>query len=187
MSSQRVTRPINNPGKRKPIKFETEEKVNRFKRSMNPDPLMVKHLARYLLPITPEEVMTREYGESAILKAYQTTLCFGCLGFIFGAGSYAFETLPNKNAIFSFKEMSKRGFKAGAPFGFQVGVTDFIETSLSYRRGRTKFYDRIIAGTLAGAICGIPNGKTGIKDGAINGAMMSTGMAALGLMHDWLM
>ena len=184
MSSQRFTRPINNPGKRKPIKFEPETKPNRFKMSMNPDPLMVKHLARYLLPITPEEVMTREYGESAIIKAYQTTLCFGCLGFLFGAGSYAYEVLPKKNAYFSFKAMSKQGLKSAASLGIQAGVTDLIETSLSYHRGKTKFYDRIIAGTIAGAVCGIPSGKEGIKKGAINGVILSTGMTAFNLMQE---
>ena len=147
---------------------------------------MVRHLARYLLPITPEEVMTREYGESAIIKAYQTTLCFGCLGFIIGAGSYAYDVLPKKNAIFSFKEMSKTGLKMGASFGIQVGITDFFEKSLSYRRGKTRFYDRIIAGTLAGAICGIPQGKTGIKKGAMNGALMSTGMTVISLVQELL-
>lgn len=187
MSSQRSTRPINNPGKRKPIKFETEAKPNRFKMSMNPDPVMVKHLARYLLPITPEEVMTREYGESAIIKAYQTTLCFGCLGFLIGSGSYAYEVLPKKDAIFSFKAMSKQGLKTGASLGFQVGVTDLIETSLSYRRGKTRFYDRIIAGTVAGAVCNIPSGKEAIKKGAINGALLSTAMTAINLMQEWVM
>ncbi|OHS93688.1 Mitochondrial import inner membrane translocase subunit Tim17 family protein [Tritrichomonas foetus] len=184
--SERVTRPLNNET-RKPVKFHQEEEPNRFKMSMNPDPNMVNLLARYLLPITQEEVLNREFGESPVLKAINTTLTTGALGFAIGAGKYAFETFPQKDAIFSAKDLTVSGLKMGAYFGIQAGITDLIETSMSTYRGRARAYDKVVAGAMAGAICGIPDGVKGMKSGAAQGATFAVGMVALQTLQEWMM
>ena len=179
MTTPRHTRPINNIEQRKPVKFQKEERPNRFKMSMNPDPEMVTCLAGNLLPITMQEIQMREFGESAIVRGLSSTFKGGSLGFILGTAKYLFQTIPNKEASISFKDLGMSSLKTAASFGLQLGITDFIESSISYHRGKEKFYDKIIAGAVTGSIFGIPDGFEGMARGAAFGASIATSLAIL--------
>ena len=185
MPPDRVTRPLNNQ-KRKPVKFKSDEEPQIKKQNPEVDPEFVRDLSRYLLPITVEEVLNRELGESPIIKAIGTTVATGGLGFMIGAGKYMFETLPQQDAIFSIKSLSYEGIKFGAYLGIQSGITDLIETSMSCARGKAMFYDKVVAGAMAGAIIGLPNGIDGVKKGAARGALLATGMALMQMTQDIL-
>ena len=48
------------------------------------------------------------------------------------------------------------------------------------------FYDKVVAGAMAGAIIGLPNGIDGVKKGAARGALLATGMALMQMTQDIL-
>jgi hypothetical protein len=75
---------------------------------------------------------------------------------------------------FSLKTFLGQGTTGMLQLGLEAGIGQFIEGSLAARRGRTYRSDRIIAGAAAGAICGIPGGKSGVLRGAARGAMLSS-------------
>ncbi|KAH0790720.1 Mitochondrial import inner membrane translocase subunit Tim17 family protein [Histomonas meleagridis] len=172
--SNKTRRPIPLKEDRKPIKFEEPEP-----NKMDISPMTVNQVARFLLPITPEEVLYRDLGQSNLAKSLGSAASMGALGFAIGSGSYAASILFTDKSKFSFKECALTGLKTGAQLGIEAGITQYIESTLACNRGKAKFYDKIIAGTTAGAILGIPDGFRGIKSGAAKGALYSVGMLAL--------
>ena len=173
MPPKAARRPINLKEARKPV-VQKEERVENV-RSMHPSPEIVSRVARFMLPVTPEEVLFREAGESPILGALSSAAMMGTVGFVGGSIGYFVMNEPP----YAVASMCRAGLKSSVQLGLEVGISDLIANSLGQWRGRAKVYDRVIAGACAGAVLGIPNGKKGMVSGATKGAALAAGLALL--------
>lgn len=173
MSSRRpVARPEEIRIKKKKLKSNelTPNQKRMFYTTPNPD--LVKRLSPYMLPITPEEVMYHEVGESALLDAISTTVSFTALGTFFGCAGYGFATYKEKQN-FQFSQFMKAGLTTGLSLGIENGLSTLISTSLANYRGKRNKLDSILSGAAAGAFVKIPFGKRAMLEGAARGAQFA--------------
>lgn len=175
MPPKSARRPINLKEARKPVKPQEDEKKDAKTSSMDPSPEIVSRVARFMLPVTPEEVLFREAGESPIIGAISSAAMMGTVGFVGGSIGYFVMSEPP----YAITSMGKAGLKSGIQLGLEAGISDLIANSLGQWRGRARFYDRIIAGAAAGAVLGIPHGKKAVASGAAKGAALAAGLALL--------
>ena len=172
---------------RQPVQPKKDEKTatsTRVKDGFDVSPLTVDNVSKYLLPVTQEEVLYLDVGMSPFAKAIGATESMGSFGAAIGTVSYAgFNLFRGEKGSFSVKELGKSALTTGLQVGLEAGITSYIENTLACNRGKSKSYDKIIAGTTAGAILGIPDGLNGIKNGAIKGALYSFGLMALEYMR----
>ena len=142
---------------------------------IEPSMTTVQALAPYLAPITQEEVLYRDFGQSPVansIKTFATTTSgFFVLGTI---GSIGYNAIFHKEEPFSFKKNLKTGFNLGIKYGTEIAITELIENSFASYRGAERKYDKIIAGAVAGAAVNIPGGYKQMGKGAAEGAALAS-------------
>ena len=141
---------------------------------IEPSLTTVQALAPYLTPVTPEEVLYREFGESPVANSFKTFLTTSTGFFVLGSAYTAGSDVLFKKVPFSFKRSVKEGAKIGLKFGTELAITELIENSLASHRGESKKYDKIIAGSVAGATVNIPGGWKAMGKGAAEGAALAS-------------
>lgn len=154
------------------MKNLTSKLQKMIRTSLEPDQTTVKSLASYLIPITPEEVLYRESGESPVYEAVRDFATISTGMFVLGSGYAALKNLPvfNKGAPFSTKKTLKEGLQIGLELGAQAALTNLCESSLAIYRGQQRFYDPIIAGAAVGATLNCYKGFKEMGIGACKGA-----------------
>lgn len=187
MSSRRpVARPEDIRIKKKKLKSNelTPNQKRMFYTTPNPD--LVHRLSPYLLPISPEEVMYREAGESALLDAVGTTVQFAALGTLIGCAGYGFSSITNKDQKFQIGGCIKSGLTTGISFGIENGMSTLISSSIANYRGRHSKLDPIIGGAVAGAVVKIPYGGKAMLQGAAQGASFATLLVGMQFFNEML-
>jgi len=144
---------------------------------LSPPPVVVQNLAASLIPVTQHDVIFREIGENPFLRSIGTFTTVTLGGFVLGSVGNVAMSLVSDSGPFSFKKATKEGIMFGLKFGTEIAMTELVETSLSVYRGKSKPYDKIIAGAFAGATCNVHTGFRGIARGAANGAAMASFLA----------
>jgi hypothetical protein len=91
------------------------------------------------------------------------------LGFAYGAGQYLWSSFQANDARFSPKTMCVSGLTTGLRLGIEGGIAEYVTAYIGLQRGKSSYLDPIVAGTTAGAICGIPWGRQGVMNGALRG------------------
>ena len=143
--------------------------------NIEPSMTTVQALAPYLTPITQEEVLYRDFGQSPVANSIKTFATTTTGLFVLGTiGSIGYNTIFHKNESFSFKENLKAGATIGLKYGTELAITELIENSFASYRGAERKYDKIIAGAVAGAAVNIPGGYKKMGRGAAEGAALAS-------------